>query len=77
MTAPGRETTTTFRIVSGQPTAADLAALTVVLLSRLAATGTHADNGAGTPRTAGWRRPERAVPHRDPRDWRVSGSRVS
>ncbi|WP_432033737.1 acyl-CoA carboxylase epsilon subunit [Streptomyces antibioticus] len=76
MTAPAGETGTVFRIVRGWPTAAGLAALTAVLLSRLAATapGTY-DGRAGTPRTAGWRRLERTAPHRDPRGWRASGSR--
>ncbi|MER7042560.1 acyl-CoA carboxylase epsilon subunit [Streptomyces microflavus] len=71
---PGGETATTFRIVRGQPTAADLAALTAVLLSRIAAAEPYGDDCAGPSRTAGWRRPERAAPHRDPRGWRASGS---
>ncbi|MFF0116619.1 acyl-CoA carboxylase epsilon subunit [Streptomyces prasinus] len=74
MSAPGGETATTFRVVRGQPTAADLAALTAVLLSRLAAAEPYGDDCPGAPRTAGWRRLERAAPHRDPRDWRASGS---
>ncbi|MCX4790310.1 MULTISPECIES: acyl-CoA carboxylase subunit epsilon [unclassified Streptomyces] len=77
MSAPGGQTATTFRIVKGQPTSADLAALTAVLLSRLAATEPYGGDGAGPPRTAGWRRPERAAPHRDPRGWRASGSGTS
>ncbi|MFD3333423.1 acyl-CoA carboxylase epsilon subunit [Streptomyces sp. NPDC058700] len=75
MSTPGGEgTATTFRIVRGQPTAADLAALTAILLSRFAAAEPHGADAAGPPRTAGWRRPERAAPHRDPRGWRTSGS---
>ncbi|MET8500224.1 acyl-CoA carboxylase epsilon subunit [Streptomyces microflavus] len=74
VSAPGVETATTFRIVRGQPTAADLAALTAVLLSRMAAAEPYGDDCAGPARTAGWRRPERAAPHRDPRGWRASGS---
>jgi len=74
VTVPGGETAATFRIVRGQPTAADLAALTAVLLSRMAAAEPYGDDCAGPPRTAGWRRPERAAPHRDPRGWRASGS---
>ncbi|MEW2067051.1 acyl-CoA carboxylase epsilon subunit [Streptomyces sp. NPDC007346] len=70
----GPEGAATFRIVRGQPTAADLAALTAVLLSRLATAEAYGDECAGPPRTAGWRRPERAAPHRDPRGWRASGS---
>ncbi|PWS48634.1 hypothetical protein DKT74_02500, partial [Streptomyces sp. ZEA17I] len=37
MSGPGPEAATGFRIVRGRPTEADLAALTAVLLSRLAA----------------------------------------
>lgn len=74
VSVPGGETATTFRIVRGQPTAADLAALTAVLLSRMAAAQPYGDDCAGPSRTAGWRRPERAAPHRDPRGWRASGS---
>lgn len=74
VSVPGVETATTFRIVRGQPNAADLAALTAVLLSRIAAAEPYGDDCAGPSRTAGWRRPERAAPHRDPRGWRASGS---
>ncbi|MEV0886720.1 acyl-CoA carboxylase subunit epsilon [Streptomyces microflavus] len=74
VSVPGGETATTFRIVRGQPNAADLAALTAVLLSRMAAAEPYGDDCAGPSRTAGWRRPERAAPHRDPRGWRASGS---
>ncbi|MFJ9641011.1 acyl-CoA carboxylase epsilon subunit [Streptomyces sp. NPDC101178] len=70
----GESAATTFRIVRGRPTAADLAALTAVLLSRLATTKPYGAEAAGPPRTAGWRRLERAAPHRDPRGWRSSGS---
>ncbi|GAA4765705.1 hypothetical protein GCM10023329_09780 [Streptomyces sanyensis] len=84
MSAPGTEAPTAgtptaaqdaaaVRIVRGRPTAADLAALTAVLLSRLAEpAGPRREDGAAGPRTAGWRRPERTAPHRDPRGWRGS-----
>ncbi|MCQ6552079.1 acyl-CoA carboxylase subunit epsilon [Streptomyces sp. C10-9-1] len=82
MSAPGKEApaagtpdAAAVRIVRGRPTAADLAALTAVLLTRLAEpAGPSGEDGAAGTRTAGWRRPERTAPHRDPRGWRGSGS---
>ncbi|ARI53180.1 MULTISPECIES: acyl-CoA carboxylase subunit epsilon [unclassified Streptomyces] len=73
MSGPGPEAATGFRIVRGRPTEADLAALTAVLLSRLAAAA-HGAETAEPPRTAGWRRPEPTFPHRDPRGWRAGGA---
>ncbi|MBV7700869.1 acyl-CoA carboxylase subunit epsilon [Streptomyces sp. TRM70350] len=67
------------KVVKGTATPAELAALTSVLLSRaaaLAAIGPGLQDQAPTP-TATWRRPERLRAHRDPRGWRVSGSRAA
>ncbi|MFG3659680.1 acyl-CoA carboxylase subunit epsilon [Streptomyces sp. NPDC047706] len=67
------------KVVKGTATPAELAALTSVLLSRaaaLAAAGPGLQEQAPTP-TAAWRRPERVPAHRDPRGWRVSGSRAA
>ncbi|KAB1143996.1 acyl-CoA carboxylase subunit epsilon [Streptomyces luteolifulvus] len=63
------------RVVKGRATAADIAALTSVLLARAAVLAAGGPCPQDRTPTAGWRRPERAATHRDPRGWRVSGSR--
>ncbi|WP_307790760.1 acyl-CoA carboxylase epsilon subunit [Streptomyces actuosus] len=66
------------QVVKGRAGPAEIAALTSVLLARAAAL---AAAGPGLqeqpPPTAAWRRPERNQPHRDPRGWRVAGSRAA
>lgn len=65
------------RVVKGQASAAELAALTTVLLARAAALAA-VDPCPLEPRpVAAWRRPERLATHRDPRGWRVTGSRAA
>ncbi|MFF4115056.1 acyl-CoA carboxylase subunit epsilon [Streptomyces sp. NPDC001714] len=65
------------RVVKGQASPAELAALTTVLLARAAALAA-VDPCPLKPRpVAGWRRPERLASHRDPRGWRVTGGRAA
>ncbi|WP_217549304.1 acyl-CoA carboxylase epsilon subunit [Streptomyces sp. GbtcB6] len=64
------------RLVKGQASPAELAALTTVLLARAAALAA-VDPCPPAPRpVVGWRRPERLATHRDPRGWRVTGGRA-
>ncbi|MEI5527154.1 acyl-CoA carboxylase subunit epsilon [Streptomyces brasiliscabiei] len=62
------------RVVKGSPSPEELAAVTALLMARLAAPGDDTDTGTGTagtgPAVAGWRRPERRPPFVGPRTWR-------
>ncbi|WP_156727224.1 acyl-CoA carboxylase subunit epsilon [Streptomyces apocyni] len=60
------------RVVKGDPSAAELAALTAVLLSRAAQTGAEPDDvSRGQRAVARWRRPERTRGYTGPRTWRM------
>lgn len=75
--AEGLEGALVIRVVKGEASPADLAALTAVLLARAAAL-TAADPCPPEPRpVAAWRRPERLAAHRDPRGWRLTGTPAS
>ncbi|WP_406436108.1 acyl-CoA carboxylase subunit epsilon [Streptomyces sp. NBC_00631] len=81
MSAPespgGADGALVIRVVKGQASAAELAALTTVLLARAAALAA-VDPCPLDPRpVAGWRRPERLATHRDPRGWRITGGRAA
>ncbi|SEF05340.1 acyl-CoA carboxylase subunit epsilon [Streptomyces sp. Ag109_O5-10] len=81
MSAPenpdGAEGALLIRVVKGQASPAELAALTTVLLAR-AATLAALDPCPVAPRpVAGWRRPERITTHRDPRGWRLTDTRAA
>ncbi|GAA3248376.1 hypothetical protein Slala03_68670 [Streptomyces lavendulae subsp. lavendulae] len=59
------------RVVKGRPDAAELAALTAVVLARAAAhEGRHAGTAGSGPAQAGWQRPERLRGFLGPRTWR-------
>ncbi len=60
------------RVVRGSPSPEELAAVTALLVARLAAPDDDTGTGtAGTePAVAGWRRPERRPPFVGPRTWR-------
>ncbi|MFJ1974918.1 acyl-CoA carboxylase subunit epsilon [Streptomyces sp. NPDC087903] len=73
--ADGERDALVIRVVKGQATAADIAALTTVLLARAAALAAGGPCLQDRTPTAGWRRPERNPAHRDPRAWSASGSR--
>ncbi|MFF3378949.1 acyl-CoA carboxylase subunit epsilon [Streptomyces sp. NPDC002680] len=64
-----RELPYRLRVERGSPSGEELAALTVVLLARAAATGQAAPEGH-RGRTARWRRPERGPGFESPRTWR-------
>ncbi|MEW1777540.1 acyl-CoA carboxylase subunit epsilon [Streptomyces sp. NPDC086777] len=81
MSAPrnpeGAEGALVIRVVKGQASPAELAALTTVLLARAAALAA-VDPCPLEPRpVAGWRRPERRTPHRDPRGWHLTGTHAA
>jgi hypothetical protein len=57
------------RVEKGSPSGEELAALTVVLLTRAAAAGSSRPARPGR-RTAHWRRPERGPGFESPRAWR-------
>ncbi|MFE2266935.1 acyl-CoA carboxylase subunit epsilon [Streptomyces griseosporeus] len=62
---------TFLRIEKGSPDAAELAALTSVLLARAAALAVAGEEPEETPRrVAGWRRLERRTRAGTPRSWR-------
>ncbi|MHC0431226.1 acyl-CoA carboxylase subunit epsilon [Streptomyces sp. O3] len=63
------------RVVKGQADPAEIAALTSVLLARAAALAAAGPGLQEQQPTAPWRRPERVLRHRDPRGWRIAGSR--
>ncbi|MEU9240765.1 acyl-CoA carboxylase epsilon subunit [Streptomyces shenzhenensis] len=65
------------RVVKGQASAAELAALTTVLLARAAALAAVDPCPLESRPVAAWRRPERLATHRDPRGWRVTGGRAA
>ncbi|MFK0151730.1 acyl-CoA carboxylase epsilon subunit [Streptomyces sp. NPDC090493] len=65
------------RVVKGQASPAELAALTTVLLARAAALAAVAPGPLEPRPVAGWRRPERLATHRDPRGWRLTGGRAA
>lgn len=78
MSGPGgTDDALVIRIVKGQAGPAEIAALTTVLLARAAALAAAGPGLEQPPPTAAWRRPERTLPHLDPRGWRVTGSRVA
>ncbi|NGO68940.1 acyl-CoA carboxylase subunit epsilon [Streptomyces boncukensis] len=61
-----------FRVLRGQPDAAELAALTAVLLVRAAAEGADPDDLSRRHRAAArWARPERERGFEGPRTWRA------
>ncbi|MFG2953216.1 acyl-CoA carboxylase subunit epsilon [Streptomyces sp. NPDC048291] len=75
--ADGADGALVIRVVKGQASPAELAALTTVLLARAAALAA-ADPCPLEPRpVAAWRRPERLAAHRDPRGWRLTGGRAA
>ncbi|MEU9453942.1 acyl-CoA carboxylase epsilon subunit [Streptomyces sp. NPDC048277] len=78
MSAPeGADGALVIKVVKGQASPAELAALTTVLLARAAALAA-ADVSPLVPRpVAGWHRPERLATHRDPRGWHVAGARAA
>jgi hypothetical protein len=59
------------RVVRGRPDAAELAALTAVVLARAAAGAERTGPATRTPASAGWRRPERTRGFLGPRTWRA------
>ncbi|MFG2683772.1 acyl-CoA carboxylase subunit epsilon [Streptomyces sp. NPDC048392] len=71
----GTDEATVLRVLRGRPTPAEIAALTSVLLARAAALAVPSPGPRRTRPTAGWRRPERTAPHRDPRSWHSTGRR--
>jgi hypothetical protein len=64
------------RVEKGQADAAELAALTAVLLARAAALAHRTEGPEHSRTTAGWRRPERLPDHRDPRGWQAAAPAV-
>ena len=60
------------RVEKGNPDGDELAALTVVLLARLAASAAADTEAYGRLSRAGWRRPERAPGFQGPRTWRAA-----
>ncbi|MEU1185466.1 acyl-CoA carboxylase subunit epsilon [Streptomyces sp. NPDC005820] len=60
-----------FRVERGSVTPEELAALSTVLLARVAAADSAAQDAPSRPARAGWRRPERAVGFDGPRTWRA------
>ncbi|MGY5122458.1 acyl-CoA carboxylase subunit epsilon [Streptomyces sp. 900105755] len=81
MSAPenpdGAEGALVIRVVKGQASPAELAALTTVLLTRAAALAALAPRPLEPRPVAAWRRPERLTTHRDPRGWRLTGTRAA
>ncbi|MGW1884452.1 acyl-CoA carboxylase subunit epsilon [Streptomyces sp. NPDC001970] len=62
------------RVERGNPDAEELAALTAVLLTRVAAVGAEPDDVSRRGRASTrWRRPERARGFRGPRTWQGPG----
>ncbi|MEU2228226.1 acyl-CoA carboxylase subunit epsilon [Streptomyces sp. NPDC018347] len=59
------------RVLRGHPSAAELAALTAVVLARAAAGEDRAGAAASARAAAGWRRPERVRGFLGPRTWRT------
>lgn len=71
---------TLIRIESGAPDDDELAALTAVLLARVAAPAHDTDPGAGAStgqNVVRWRRPERMPGPRTPRSWQSATGRAS
>ncbi|WP_367044712.1 acyl-CoA carboxylase epsilon subunit [Streptomyces sp. Je 1-332] len=67
----GQEISQLLRVERGNLDAAELAALTAVLLARAAAVGAEPDDVSRQQRAvAQWRRPERVGPFQGPRTWR-------
>ncbi|MTE20983.1 acyl-CoA carboxylase subunit epsilon [Streptomyces sp. TRM43335] len=64
------------RVERGRADAAELAALTAVLLARAAARARPDAAPRHRRATAGWRRPERIPGHPDPRGWRTGAPAV-
>ncbi|MFP3992306.1 acyl-CoA carboxylase epsilon subunit [Streptomyces sp. E11-3] len=61
------------RVAKGNPSEAELAALTAVLLARAAHTGAEPDDvSRGQRAVARWRRPERVRGFAGPRTWRTA-----
>ncbi|MFJ5927751.1 acyl-CoA carboxylase subunit epsilon [Kitasatospora sp. NPDC092948] len=60
------------RVEKGSPDGDELAALTVVLLARLAAAADAGPEAGGRLPRAGWRRPERAPGFQGPRTWHAA-----
>ncbi|MEV5955436.1 acyl-CoA carboxylase subunit epsilon [Streptomyces sp. NPDC051987] len=75
--ADGADGALVIRIVKGQASPAELAALTTVLLARAAALAAVHPCPLEPRPVAGWRRPERLPIHRDPRGWRLTGTRAA
>ncbi|MEV7394853.1 MULTISPECIES: acyl-CoA carboxylase subunit epsilon [unclassified Streptomyces] len=76
-TADGADGALVIKVVKGEASPAELAALTTVLLARAAALAA-ADPSPLAPRpVAGWHRPERLAIHRDPRGWHIAGARAA
>ncbi|CAL9619603.1 hypothetical protein SUDANB6_05832 [Streptomyces sp. enrichment culture] len=57
------------RVVRGSPSPEELAAVTALLLARMAAAGDDTAAAGPGPATAGWRRPERRSGFLGPRTW--------
>ncbi|MDR3081392.1 MAG: acyl-CoA carboxylase subunit epsilon [Streptomyces sp.] len=68
MSKPATDGETLIRVEKGEPTEAELAALTAVLLTR-AAVSEDAAPDTGARATARWSRLERSAGHRQPRSW--------
>jgi hypothetical protein len=60
------------RVVKGNPSAEELAALTVVLLARAGRDGHVADQQQRRPAVARWHRLERALGFENPRAWQTA-----
>ncbi|MCB5170203.1 acyl-CoA carboxylase subunit epsilon [Streptomyces bambusae] len=65
------------KVVKGQPTAEEIAALTTVLLARAAALAAAGPGLQERTATAGWHRGDLVRPRPDPRGWPSSGSRAA